>query len=132
MARMAEDLTHLFDEQGIDRDLYESDVSFEDPLTKYDNIDGYLFNIGMLKNVFTPTYTMHAIEQTGDWELSTLDHGDEPARVSLRLAAQADVHGHVGHGDQPGDHESQDPLRHVGRHRHPGLLPQVEVPGGRA
>lgn len=71
MARMAEDLTHLFDEQGIDRDLYESDVSFEDPLTKYDNIDGYLFNIGMLKNVFTPTYTMHAIEQTGDWELST-------------------------------------------------------------
>ena len=69
--KMAEDLTHLFDETGIDRELYESDVSFEDPLTKYDNIDGYLFNINMLKNVFTPVYTMHTIEQTGDWELST-------------------------------------------------------------
>ena len=69
--KMAEDLTHLFDETGIDRELYESDVSFEDPLTKYDNIDGYLFNIDMLKNVFTPVYTMHTIEQTGDWELST-------------------------------------------------------------
>ena len=52
--KMAEDLTHLFDETGIDRELYESDVYFEDPLTKYDNIDGYLFNINMLKNVFTP------------------------------------------------------------------------------
>ena len=71
MARMAEDLTHLFDEQGIDRDLYEANVSFEDPLTKYDDIDGYLFNISMLKNVFRPVYTMHSIEQTGDWELST-------------------------------------------------------------
>ena len=68
---MSEDLTHLFDEQGIDRNLYEADVSFEDPLTKYDNIDGYLFNIGMLKNVFKPVYTMHSIEQTGDWELTT-------------------------------------------------------------
>ena len=29
--KMAEDLTHLFDETGIDRELYESDVSFEDP-----------------------------------------------------------------------------------------------------
>ena len=64
MARMAEDLTHLFDEQGIDRDLYEANVSFEDPLTKYDDIDGYLFNISMLKNVFRPVYTMHSIEQT--------------------------------------------------------------------
>jgi hypothetical protein len=68
---MAEDLTHLFDEKGIDRNLYEDDVSFEDPLTRYDNIDGYLFNIGMLKNVFKPRYVMHSIEQTGDWELST-------------------------------------------------------------
>lgn len=71
MADMAEDLTHLFDDRGIDPGLYEVDVRFEDPLTRYDNIQGYLFNIGMLKNVFRPTYTMHSIEQTGDWELST-------------------------------------------------------------
>ena len=57
--------------RGIDRNLYEANVSFEDPLTKYDSIEGYLFNIGMLKNVFKPTYTMHSIEQTGDWELTT-------------------------------------------------------------
>jgi hypothetical protein len=68
---MAEDLSHLFDDRGIDKSLYASDVSFEDPLTKYDNIDGYLFNISMLKRVFDPTYTMHSIEQTGDWEIST-------------------------------------------------------------
>jgi hypothetical protein len=43
----------------------------EDPLTKYDNIKGYLFNIGMLKNVFTPAYTMHSMHQTGDWEVTT-------------------------------------------------------------
>jgi hypothetical protein len=71
MAVMAEDLSHLFDDKGIDKSLYASDVSFEDPLTKYDNIDGYLFNISMLKRVFDPTYTMHSIEQTGDWEIST-------------------------------------------------------------
>ena len=71
MATMAEDLSHLFDDRGIDKSLYASDVSFEDPLTKYDNIDGYLFNISMLKRVFDPTYTMHSIEQTGDWEIST-------------------------------------------------------------
>jgi hypothetical protein len=39
--------------------------------SRYDSIEGYLFNIGMLKNVFKPAYTMHSIEQTGDWELST-------------------------------------------------------------
>ena len=54
MATMAEDLSHLFDDRGIDKSLYASDVSFEDPLTKYDNIDGYLFNISMLKRVFDP------------------------------------------------------------------------------
>lgn len=70
-AVMAEDLSHLFDDQGIDKNLYEADVTFEDPLTKYDSIEGYLFNIGMLKNVFKPVYTMHSIEQTGDWELTT-------------------------------------------------------------
>jgi len=70
-AVMTEDLTHLFDAQGIDENLYEADVRFEDPLTKYDNISGYLFNITMLKNVFKPSFVMHSIEQTGDWELTT-------------------------------------------------------------
>jgi hypothetical protein len=71
MATLAEDLTHLFDDRGIDRSLYEPTVRFEDPLTKYDDIEGYLFNIAMLRRVFDPTYTMHAIALTGDWEVST-------------------------------------------------------------
>lgn len=71
MSVLAEDLSHLFDSKGVDKSLYSPTVSFEDPLTKYDNIDGYLFNIQMLKQVFDPTYTMHSIKQTGDWEVST-------------------------------------------------------------
>jgi len=48
----ANDLTHLFDDVGLDKSLYEADVAFEDPLSKFDNIDAFLFNISMLKNVF--------------------------------------------------------------------------------
>lgn len=44
-AALAEDLTHLFDEVGIDASLYAPDVSFEDPLTKYDSFGGYNFDI---------------------------------------------------------------------------------------
>jgi hypothetical protein len=39
-AVMAEDLSHLFDETGIDKSLYEADVSFEDPLTKVRRVPG--------------------------------------------------------------------------------------------
>jgi hypothetical protein len=67
-----EDLTHLFDAQGIDENLYEADVRFEDPLTKYDNISGYLFNITMLKNVFKPSFVMHSIEQTVGFSLHSM------------------------------------------------------------
>lgn len=70
MSVMSDDLSRLFT-TGIDKSLYAPNVSFEDPLTTYDTIDGYLFNISMLKNVFDPVYTMHSIAQTGDWEVST-------------------------------------------------------------
>ena len=68
---LAEDLTHLFDDEGIDPSLYAKDVSFEDPLTKYDSFDGYAFNIQMLRRVFSPTYAMHEIYQSGPWEITT-------------------------------------------------------------
>ena len=70
-AALAEDLTHLFDEVGIDAALYAPDVSFEDPLTKYDSFGGYNFNIQMLRRVFAPEYVMHDIYQSGDWEITT-------------------------------------------------------------
>ena len=70
-AALAEDLTHLFDARGIDAALYAPDVSFEDPLTKYDSFAGYAFNIQMLRRVFSPEYVMHDIYQSGPWEITT-------------------------------------------------------------
>lgn len=68
---LAEDLTHLFDARGIDAALYAPDVSFEDPLTKYESFAGYAFNIQMLRRVFSPEYVMHDIYQSGPWEITT-------------------------------------------------------------
>ena len=47
------------------------DVSFEDPLTKYDSFAGYAFNIQMLRRVFSPEYVMHDIRKSGPWEITT-------------------------------------------------------------
>lgn len=68
---LAEDLTHLFDDVGINPDLYDADVIFSDPLSTYSNFAGYAFNIRMLKSVFKPKYTMHAIEKTDEYEITT-------------------------------------------------------------
>ena len=32
---------------------------------------GYMFNIAMLKKVFAPTFQLHDIKQTGDYEVTT-------------------------------------------------------------
>lgn len=48
---MQKDLQHLFDDQGIDATSYEEVVDFRDPITKYANLSGYLFNIAFLKKV---------------------------------------------------------------------------------
>ena len=32
---------------------------------------GYMFNIGMLKTIFSPTFQMHDIRQTGEYEITT-------------------------------------------------------------
>ena len=49
LAELAEflsgDLPHLFDDQGIDRCKYRAQMAFEDPITRYTSLDGYLFNI---------------------------------------------------------------------------------------
>ncbi|KAJ0515405.1 putative SOUL heme-binding protein [Helianthus annuus] len=58
-----DDLPHLFDDQGIDRTAYDEQVKFLDPITKYDSISGYLFNIGMLKLVFSPKFQLHWVRQ---------------------------------------------------------------------
>lgn len=64
-----EDLPHLFDDQGIDRKAYDDYVKFRDPITKHDSIDGYLFNIAMLKQLFKPDFQLHWAKQVS---ISTL------------------------------------------------------------
>ncbi|KAL1531302.1 hypothetical protein AAHA92_33994 [Salvia divinorum] len=66
-----EDLPHLFDEQGIDPTVYDHRVKFRDPITKHDTISGYLFNIAMLKKLFTPHFQLHSVKQTGPYEITT-------------------------------------------------------------
>ena len=68
---LAADLPHLFDDVGIDRGMYSEEVQFEDPITRYSSLDGYLFNIQMLRRLFSPTFTLRSVRQTGDWELTT-------------------------------------------------------------
>ena len=53
-----EDLPHLFDDQGIDRTAYDERVKFRDPITKHDTISGYLFNIDLLKKLFSPDFKL--------------------------------------------------------------------------
>ncbi|KAL8040723.1 hypothetical protein ABFX02_10G116700 [Erythranthe guttata] len=66
-----EDLPHLFDDQGIDRTAYDDRVKFRDPITKHDSISGYLFNIAMLRKLFTPDFQLHWVKQTGAYEITT-------------------------------------------------------------
>jgi hypothetical protein len=63
MAFLEKDLVHLFDEQGIDKNMYDQKVDFKDPITKYDSLNGYLFNIFFLRKVLTPKFELHSIKQ---------------------------------------------------------------------
>ncbi|XP_062178797.1 uncharacterized protein LOC133883478 [Phragmites australis] len=65
------DLPHLFDDVGIDRAAYDDRVRFRDPITRHDTIDGYLFNIRLLKLLFRPDFYLHSVKQTGPYEITT-------------------------------------------------------------
>lgn len=58
-----DDLPHLFDDQGIDKTAYDEQVRFRDPITKHDRISGYLFNISLLKVLFSPLFQLHSVKQ---------------------------------------------------------------------
>ncbi|KAF6167266.1 hypothetical protein GIB67_043127 [Kingdonia uniflora] len=66
-----EDLPHLFDDQGIDRTMYDERVKYRDPITKHDTISGYLFNIQLLRRAFSPNFLLHRVKQTGPYEITT-------------------------------------------------------------
>ncbi|XP_071742278.1 uncharacterized protein [Rutidosis leptorrhynchoides] len=65
-----EDLPHVFDDHGLDWTAYEKDIKFQDPITKHDNINGYLFYISLLKLLFSANLQIHWIKQTGDYEIT--------------------------------------------------------------
>ncbi|GBF94802.1 hypothetical protein Rsub_07974 [Raphidocelis subcapitata] len=65
------DLSHLFDDVGVDPDGYDTKVTFLDPITKYDSVQGYLFNIKFLRLAFTPRFTLHDARVTGPEEITT-------------------------------------------------------------
>ncbi|XP_027364410.1 uncharacterized protein LOC113871516 [Abrus precatorius] len=65
------DLPHLFDDQGIDKTAYDERVVFRDPITKHDNLSGYLFNIALLKTLFRPQFELHWVKPTGPYEITT-------------------------------------------------------------
>jgi len=71
MEALKDDLSHLFDDQGIDPSHYDEVVMFEDPITQYSTVEGYIKNIKFLKNVFSPTFILHDIAQTGTYEITT-------------------------------------------------------------
>ncbi|XP_062090674.1 uncharacterized protein LOC133796970 [Humulus lupulus] len=66
-----EDLGHLFDDQGIDRSAYDERIRFEEPITKFESLNAYLFNISLLKTVFRPQLQLHFVKQTGPFEITT-------------------------------------------------------------
>ncbi|KAG2497077.1 hypothetical protein HYH03_005072 [Edaphochlamys debaryana] len=68
---LREDLGHLFDDQGIDATSYEEVVDFKDPITKYDSLKGYLFNIAFLRKAFDPKFILHDMRLTGPYDITT-------------------------------------------------------------
>ncbi|KAL5100920.1 hypothetical protein RYX36_005247 [Vicia faba] len=70
-AFLYDDLPHLFDDKGIDKTAYDERVFFRDPITKHDNLSGYLFNISLLKTLFTPKFHLHWVKPTGAYEITT-------------------------------------------------------------
>lgn len=68
---LEEDLRNLFEDKGIDESKYEEEMEFEDPITSYRTLSGYLLNIQMLRYLFNPKFQLHSVTQTGEHELTT-------------------------------------------------------------
>lgn len=68
---LKEDLKHLFDDKGIDASAYESVVDFKDPITSFNSLEGYLFNIQFLRRAFNPKFELHEIWASDDRSVTT-------------------------------------------------------------
>ncbi|KXZ52379.1 hypothetical protein GPECTOR_9g423 [Gonium pectorale] len=55
----------LFEKGEITESRYSPNIVFEDPITKYDSRDGYVFNIRLLRTLFNITFDLHSIAVSG-------------------------------------------------------------------
>lgn len=62
---LAADLKSLFERGEITTSRYAENIQFEDPISKYDTRDGYLFNIRLLRTFFNITFDLHSIRVSG-------------------------------------------------------------------
>lgn len=93
-AFLERDLPHLFDGVGIDARAYADRVEFRDPITSYGSLRGYLFNIAALRRVFSPTFVLLGVRQTGKRDLTT------------RWAMEMEVGGSGGSGGENNNNSS--------------------------
>jgi len=63
---LAADLDKLFRTGEITLSRYAKDIKFRDPVTKYDDLEGYLFMISTLRTLFNVGFQLHKCEVTGD------------------------------------------------------------------
>ncbi|DBB10265.1 TPA: hypothetical protein ACH3X3_001830 [Trebouxia sp. C0006] len=56
----------------LNRDNFDDNIYFEDPISKFTNYTGYKFNITFLRNFLAPIYEIHDIKQNPDNELEIL------------------------------------------------------------
>lgn len=60
---LCDNFQHMFDDQGIDSTVYDERIMFRDPITKYDTLTGYIFNIHLLKVLFRHQPHLHWVKQ---------------------------------------------------------------------
>lgn len=90
MAFLREDLQHLFDDQGIDVSRYDERVDFQDPITKYNSLQGTF--IHCMVHVHTQAYNlMLSVHDCGG---ARVDFQDPVTKVQL-VAGYVRVHMHV-------------------------------------
>jgi hypothetical protein len=66
---LEQDLQKLFDTGNITESRYAKNIIFEDPITQYSNLDGYLFMIRALRTAFNINFELHSMDIAGPEEL---------------------------------------------------------------
>lgn len=74
---LREELPRMFTTGKVTRSKYSPDIVFEDPISRYTNLDGYCFNIALLVGVFDTKFDLLDIKAVGP--------GSVEARWSLEM-----------------------------------------------